>query len=383
MDRIERMMFDLLRYECSGSWRGSVISPEDTAPLFRLTKKHELSHLAADALEKLGFLSGSPCEGLFETRLFDAHYRYERYQHAFEQIGQWFEREKICYIPLKGLVLRSLYPEPWMRTGCDMDILVREKDFARARKILTQQLSYQQGQQTRHDVSFSSADGVCVELHFLLVEENRAGSAGAVLARIWEYAHPVVPGAYQYAMTDEAFFLYHIAHMAKHFEQGGCGIRSVLDLWLMEQRGCYWNDVTISLLRKSGLLTFANAVCDLARVWFENAEPTPLLLQAEEYILHGGIYGSTDQRYTVYQYRAGGKGRYVLSRIFLPRGEMVCQYPILQRHRWMLPAFRIARWFSLLAGPKARAGKAAVQNIQNVTDEQISRVSNLLNSLGL
>lgn len=383
MDRIERMMFDLLRYELSGRWTGCAVSPEDTAPLFQLAKKHELSHLAADALEKLGILSSCSCAILFQTPLFDAYYRYERYQHAFDQLCQAFESAQIRYLPLKGLVLRFLYPEPWMRTSCDMDILVHVEDMERARIILTEQLQYQPGMQSRHDVSFSSADGVCVELHFDLVEEKRAASARTVLAQVWEYSHPAAPGQYQYVMADEVFFFYHIAHMAKHFEQGGCGIRSVLDLWLMMQHPKYWNDNTISLLRKGGLLPFANGVCALAKVWFENAEPTPLLLQMEQYILHGGIYGSADHRYAVYQSRAKGKWRYILSRAVLPRNEMVCQYPVLQKHRWLLPVCQIARWFSFLTGPKARARKAAIQNIQNITDEQVSRISNLLTSLEL
>ena len=36
------------------------------------------------------------------------------------------EKAEIDFIPLKGSVLRNLYPEPWMRTSADIDILVTQ-----------------------------------------------------------------------------------------------------------------------------------------------------------------------------------------------------------------------------------------------------------------
>ena len=39
------------------------------------------------------------------------------------------KKVQIPFLPLKGSVIRQYYPEPWMRTSCDIDILVDfEKD---------------------------------------------------------------------------------------------------------------------------------------------------------------------------------------------------------------------------------------------------------------
>ncbi|MBO4954226.1 MAG: nucleotidyltransferase family protein, partial [Clostridia bacterium] len=32
----------------------------------------------------------------------------------------------IDFMPLKGAVIRQYYPEPWMRTSCDIDIHVKK-----------------------------------------------------------------------------------------------------------------------------------------------------------------------------------------------------------------------------------------------------------------
>ena len=41
-------------------------------------------------------------------------------------------------------------------------------------------------------------------------------------------------------MLDELFYFYHIAHMVKHFENGGCGIRPVV-LSLLKENFEFWN----------------------------------------------------------------------------------------------------------------------------------------------
>ena len=40
-----------------------------------------------------------------------------------------FNKNNIPVIVLKGLVVRDLFPNPTLRTMCDADILVKEKDL--------------------------------------------------------------------------------------------------------------------------------------------------------------------------------------------------------------------------------------------------------------
>ena len=61
-----------------------------------------------------------------------------------------------------------------------------------------------------------------------------------VLAQIWDTAVSAGPGSHRLLLADEMFYFYHIAHMVKHFEVGGCGIRPFLDLWIMNHRMEHW-----------------------------------------------------------------------------------------------------------------------------------------------
>ena len=62
---------------------------------------------------------------------------------------------------------------------------------------------------------------------------------------------------------DKMFYFYHVAHMAKHFEIGGCGVRPFLDSYLLLYYAQYRTESCCQLLRKGGLLTFAKAV----KIW--------------------------------------------------------------------------------------------------------------------
>jgi hypothetical protein len=56
-------------------------------------------------------------------------------KHEFERICLVLEKAKIPHIPLKGSVLRKLYKEPWLRTSCDIDILVQEETLGTRNKV--------------------------------------------------------------------------------------------------------------------------------------------------------------------------------------------------------------------------------------------------------
>lgn len=354
MDATEALLFGLIRQRIFGA---AVVSVSNISGLYRLAQRHELAHLIGDALE-----SGAAIAGGFQERLIEAHYRSERYLHAYEELRTCFEQENVQFIPLKGLVLRELYPEPWMRTSCDMDLLLHPEDMERAAKILEDTLQYRPKAMSAHDLSFISSDGVRVELHHTLIEGN------PVLEKVWDHCQ-------DNRMDEDYFYLYHIAHMAKHFLHGGCGIRPVLDLRLMEQRGMV---CPANLLEQCGLLTFANAMRRLAAYWFGGEEPDRTVLEIHEYILRGGVFGTDENQHLLGRMPAPDK-----SRILVSARELEYSYPVLKRHRWLLPVCQLRRWGSLLFGEKARRRRQSRRSAAGLTEQQRQQAASLLNRLGL
>ena len=160
-----------------------------------------------------------------------AVYRLEKLNYELTKLCGALEQAEIPFIPLKGSVLRQYYPEPWMRTSCDIDVLVHEENLKRTISYLTEHLGYSYESQSSHDVSLFSKNGNRIELHYDILGDNVIDSVETVLKTIWDVVEKSDNKRYQYKLPDEMFYFYHIAHMAKHFvSTGSCGIRPFLDI---------------------------------------------------------------------------------------------------------------------------------------------------------
>ena len=290
-----KVMFALLRSAvCGGRLSGediSLYSPDMLPEITSLAQKHDVIHLIVFALKKNGLLDEGNKN--LESKMLIAVYRLEKLNYELTKLCAALEQAEVPFIPLKGSVLRQYYPEPWMRTSCDIDVLVHEEDLQRTVSYLSDNLGYRRESQNSHDISMFTQGGVHIEVHYDLVEDGRANSAAEVLKRAWNVAVKHDGCNYQYEMPDEMFYFYHIAHMAKHFVgTGGCGIRPFLDIWFLNHRIDFNREKREKLLSDGGLGVFAKQAELLSEVWFGNAEHTKITRQMEKYILRGGVYGT-------------------------------------------------------------------------------------------
>lgn len=382
----EAVLFALIRSVICGETVSeeikAVCTPELLENVYTLASKHDLAHMVGQAASKLDLPESEALTKCKQTAM-QAVFRYMRLEHAYQQVCQSLEKTQILFIPLKGAVLRAYYPEPWMRTSCDVDILVKETQLDAAAKVLTETLGYRMVEKTSHDVSFFSPGGMHIELHYDLVEDGRANAARRVLSGVWEDAK-LRPGySCWYEMSDEFFYFYHIAHMVKHFETGGCGIRPFIDLWLLDNVVTGDRSNRDTLLRAGELLQFAAAARKLSCVWFGGETEDPLSGRLQSFLLHGGVYGSTDNQVALHQANRGGKWRYLLSRIFAPYEKLKSYYPILKTQRWLVPVMQVRRWFLLLHPDVARRAKNEIAANNRTEQRGVDDVSGLLSDLGI
>ena len=385
-EQVIQAMFALIRHVVCGAELTNEdkerITPELLPQLYALSKSHDMAHIVAQGLSNLGLLGEDEISQKFQKQQLLAVYRYQKLNYELVQICQTLEDAKIPFIPLKGSVIRAYYPEPWMRTSCDIDVLVHEEELDRAVALFVEK-GYKSDPKSPHDVSLYSAGGIHIELHYETVEEGYASDANAILSKIWENAVPQLIGSVHMLLTDEMFYFYHIAHMAKHFEIGGCGIRPFLDLWLLEHRVEHDAAGRNTLLEQGGLLKFANAGRRLSAVWFDNAKHDETTEQIQAFILFGGVYGVLDNCVAVQQNKRGGKIGYALSRIVLPYDTIKFHYPILVKHRWLTPFMQVRRWFKLLFQGKVKSSLHELTVNRTMSQEQVAGTAELLQKLGL
>lgn len=270
-----------------------------------------------------------------------------------------------------------------MRTSCDIDILVPEERVDAAAQLLAAQLGYTVGDKDTHNVVLTAPGGVLLELHYRLLEDHYNATAAPLLDTVWDYAD-APDGAFEHTLRDEMFYLYHIAHMSKHFLVGGCGIRPFLDLWLLEHRVSFDAARRDALLAQAGLLPFAVQARRLSEVWFGGAAHDDVTRELARYLLTGGVYGSRENLMHMRQLQLGGRARYLLSRIWMPYGDLLRKYPALEGRPALMPLYQLRRWGQLLLSSSAT--KRSLHELQlaaSTTGESRARTRDLLETLGL
>ncbi len=331
----------------------ALLTAERAEQLYKLANRHDLAPLAAEALLAAGLLPALPPElaERFRRSRLTAVYRREKRQYEWNRLSSALEAAGVPYLPLKGMVLQTLWPQPWLRTCHDVDLLVPAEQMNAAMAAMTSRLHYQKAITTNHDVTYRAApSGVLVELHHSLLDATRATPAARTLAGIWQHTLPGERPC-ERQLDFPMFFTLHVAHMAEHFEQGGCGMRPFADLWLLTRRTIALEEAeqTAALLKDAGLAPFARAAFALAERWFtgEAAAPDHMLDVLEGYVVTGGVYGSVLNRIAVTGAAAPaqpGTRRYFAGRLFWPYDRLKTLYPVLLRHRWLLPVMQVRRW---------------------------------------
>lgn len=350
--------------------------------LFQLSQLHDLAHLVYMGADNGTLLTDPEIRQKFRKAKLMSIARYEQLNLAYREITQVFEAEEIPFLPLKGARLREYYAEPWMRTSCDIDLLVEKENLERAATALVERLGYRREEKIDyHDLSLYSPTNNHLELHFNILE-NQA-NVDKLLTKVWQYCEKVDENSVEYRQSNE-FFLFHLlAHLLYHFLAGGCGVRPVLDLWVLDKKLSVNKEVFAEMLKECGLVLFYQSVMQLASVWFDGKEHTDRTQKLENYIFSGGVYGTFQNKMKVTGTKVKGKKGYFIRKIFCPYEVMKVKYPVLQKHKWLLPFYEVVRWIQGIFGGKIRNVKKESSTLDSISKTEQAEFSELLKELGL
>ena len=365
--KTEQLLFLLLRQELGEIAPIQVdldkikegLNKDQKDQLFNLSKKHDLAHVIGNALCRLQLISpADESYKLFEKERLLSVYRSENQLHVYQKIKDAFSKNSIDFIPLKGLTIHNFYPKDFVRTSCDIDILVKEEQLEKAQKILAEELGYIATRGINYrDFAFKAQGNVKVELHFSLKEGVER--VDQVLERAWEFATSVNQTA-EYELTNEFVIFYQLAHSSYHFVGGGCGIKPVIDLFVLEKNLKIDYQMLNELLEKSKLTKFYDVLNNIKDAWLNDKELDKANEKVANFIISGGAYGSRENSILIENVKTGSKIKYFFSRMFLPYRKLKLVYPVLQKHKWLYPFYQVVRWFSFLFGSRKQTGRAEI-----------------------
>ena len=170
-------------------------------------------------------------------------------RYEFSKIAALLESAGIPYMPIKGHIIRAVYPCPDLRTMGDIDIMVHEKDRFRAAQIFfdagyheknTNVCAVEDMYEKACEDGYALGVSV-IEVHwklFSLVEESHPQCRSFISEGLWAYAHPL-GDSHEYTLSIEAELMIMVLHTAQNLYTWACGLRYFLDFALYAQ---YYHD---------------------------------------------------------------------------------------------------------------------------------------------
>ncbi len=306
-------------------------------------RRHMLECVTAMALESAG---------VTDEAFRQARWKAVRKSLAFDTeraaVPDGLEAAGIWHMPLKGAVLKTLYPKTGMRQMADSDILYDASRSGDVRAIMEalgfETVSFVDN--AYHHDHYHKAPVCNFEMHRALFSPGAHAEIFRYYRTIRERLLPDPDRRFRYHLSPEDFYVYMIAHEYSHYSKGGTGLRSLLDTYVyIGKKGDELDRACIAgELDKLGIADFEARNRSLALHLFGGEELTTDEREMFGVFLGSGAYG-TMPCWVENQIRRRGRAGFLLSRTFPPYRIMAQRYPVLRS----LPVCWIGRLIKALA----------------------------------
>ena len=370
---------------------GSEIPPKpadaDWQRIYQISKKHNISNIVYYGILKGNYDIPEPFSGMFKQDMFANLMISENQSREIKLLTGEFEKSGIDFLCLKGTVLRELYPSPDMRRMADADILIRINQYPQADEAM-KKLGYEFIGESDHEYIYHKKPVMHVELHKYLIPSYN-DDMYSYYGSGWDIAEKKDGTEHEYELKPDDNFVYLMTHLAKHYRDGGIGIKSVIDLKLYNDKNSLDGDYIKKQLIKLNIDKFADNVSDLLGVWFEGKKDTDLTDAMTDYILNSGEYGDKQNKEGAAAIRqfenekdfSSVRKKKMLNYFFPPLENMKKLFPVLERAVWLLPFMWIIRWIRAPFSSKSR------QNYKNisgsVTSDKMKKYYEHIEAVGL
>ncbi len=243
---------------------------------------------------------------------------------------KYMNERQISFLPLKGILINTLYPDYGTREFADNDILFDQKHKKEIKEFFVNR-GYEVESYGKyvHD-TYLKKPVYNFEMHRILFQDTSRNKTMKVFENYYKdfLEHALVKDGYERKVSDEDFFLYFLCHFYKHYSNGGAGIRTLLDIriYLIRHPDMDRNYLNQEY-KKLNIQSFVDSILSLIDHLFLGKE----LSKEEKDILvsmvDSGTYGNIETN-VKNNMKKKTKTQYILSRIFPPLSFYKSTYPI-------------------------------------------------------
>lgn len=301
-----------------------------------------------------------------------------------------FEQHGISYLPVKGAILKTLYPQPELRPMGDADILIQQEQYGKIQALLPS-LGFQPVEESDHEYIWKNA-GLTLELHKRLVPSyNR--DYYAYYGDGWSLARPSGTSS-AYSLGPEDHFIFLLVHFAKDYRDGRPSVKNICDLQVFRTAYPNMDEAYLrSELKKLRLHVFYDHILALLACWFAGAPAAPAVELLTETTFRKSPFSQEDAAMAAAVLKnakgstslSGGKRKWILDRVFPPAGVLGRRYPILRRMPVLLPIFWAIRWIhaAVQRSGNIQAGLELSKGLLQADPGQVLAYERQMNLVGL
>lgn len=339
-----------LRGECLDL---TVLPPElSVADIFTCAKKHSVLHLIYNSVMKCN----NECfdDSSFVLCEMRSVHKEASQNYAWSEFEEYAEKNGIDILMLKGIYLKRLYPEPELREMCDIDILYNPQQSKELERIFIS-LGYKKGKTTTcHDGWFNPENGVTFEAHHVLnSQENKKLS---YYNNYRNRAKRIDGRKHIFHMTNEDLYIHLLLHIRSHLKTKSVMLKQLADLYIMKINTNLDLQIINGYLKELNLERLADCLERLAVLLFEN--PSDIINESEllklaDYIFGNLSFGDFGHAQAQEAAKSGGNKLKALLKQIFPKAERIYNsYPLVARHRYLLPLGYIYRIFQSFGARK-------------------------------
>lgn len=367
----------------------SVISDDfDLAEGIKLARKHNIVAIFYEGV----ILCGVPADNPLIVSLYSTLYRTVcvdmQQMDMIEKLTETFDKEHIDYMPLKGILLKALYPKSEMRAMGDADILIKVEQYPKITEIL-ERYDFTFKYETDHELIWTNPL-LFLELHKRVMTTYNKDFY-KYFNTGWSLAEKVPGTNSRYEFKPEDFYIYIFVHFTKHYRISGIGIKHILDLWVYTRTHPEMNKEYISnILKQLKLSEFHQNVVDTLNVWFCGSVPNEKTTFITNVIFSSGQYGSSEMAVINRALRDSKsvgsiselKIKKIFKSVFMPYADMKKKYPVLQKLPFLFPVMWVRRIVEILVFRRKNMEKY-VNNLKVINKSSINEHQRALNYVGL
>ncbi len=351
-------------------------------------KKHQITSMLYYGAANSGFDRTAPVMKKLFLDLCKCIAVSERQKFEVGSVLKAFSEKGIDHMPLKGTLLREMYPQADMRLMSDADILIKTEQYENIRPIMLE-LGFSESVESNHEYIWKK-EGIVIELHKRLIPSYNKDYY-AYYGNGWNQALPSETVPHRYEMSDEDQMIYLFTHFAKHYRGGGIGLRHITDLYVYRRFvGDLDEDYIRKELNKLKTYEFYNNITDTINVWFDGAcanEKTDIITDV---IFSSGVYGVDSQRRIAETVTLekndsiikNAKQQRIFRLVFPSLENMKLHYKFLKKAPFLLPATWVMRLFKILFF-KGNKAKRYYNNMKKISSKDINDYKRGLDSVGL